>query len=93
MALDDFLSARVPDLGEGATSWQRYLALPRKSQTEKMVAEVFRVLRILRIASIHRAGHAEWDEALARFSCTFGTCALSLNITDAGLALLERQTG
>lgn len=88
VALDDHLRARDPLLSEDVSSWQRYLGLPRKAQTDKLVAEVFRILRILRISTTHAQGHIEIRDGLICLSCTFGRCALSLNITEAGLGLL-----
>jgi len=88
MALSDFIDSQDPNLSEGTASWQKYLALPRNTHTEKMVAEVFRILRILRIAVTHTAGRIENRDGLIRMSCTFSRCSLSLNITPAGLRLL-----
>jgi hypothetical protein len=89
MLLEGFLAARDPSLMEGKTSWQKYLALPRKTGVEKLVAEVYRLLRVYRIALFHPDGLVEAREGLIRTSCVFERCSLSLNITTAGLALLE----
>ncbi len=74
---------------EELSSWQKYLALPRATTTEKMVAEIYRILRVFRISAIHRDGHIDVSEGLIRMSCTFKRCALSLNITPVGLGLIE----
>ncbi|MET0386502.1 MAG: hypothetical protein ABW321_11115 [Polyangiales bacterium] len=87
-ALDDLLAAREPALSEGVTSWQRYLALPRATRIDKMVAEVFRIMRILRIALAHPSGHCDLRNGLVELSCTFQRCALSLSLTETGLDLL-----
>ncbi|MDR3393739.1 MAG: hypothetical protein P4L70_01935 [Parasulfuritortus sp.] len=87
--LEDALLRSDDDLMEGKTSWERYLALPRVTTTDKLVAEVYRILRVFRIAVSHAKGHLEMSEGLIRTSCTFKQCALSLNITPAGLSLLE----
>lgn len=89
MLLDSFLVSRDADLMEGLASWERYVALPRFSATDKMVAEVYRIFRIFKISATHREGHIELSEGLIRMSCTFKHCALSLNITPVGLRLLE----
>lgn len=89
MLLESFLAGRDPSLMEGKTSWQKYLALPRKTGTEKLVAEVYRLLRVYRIALFHPDGRVEARDGLIRTSCVFERCSLSLNITAAGLALLE----
>jgi hypothetical protein len=52
------------------------------------VAEVYRILRIFRIAALHRDGRLEVSEGLVRAACTFDRCALALNITPTGLDLL-----
>ena len=87
-ALDDALDAADPLLHEGKTTWEKYLALPRMTATEKMVAEVYRTLRILRIAMTHAQGRIEVREGVIWFACNFGRCALSVNLTPAGLDLL-----
>lgn len=87
-ALDDVLEAADPLLCEGKTTWEKYLALPRTTATEKMVAEVYRTLRILRIAATHAQGRIEVREGVIWFACNFGRCALSVNLTPAGLDLL-----
>ncbi len=89
LLLESSLVGQDPALMEGVGSWQRYLALPRRSVTEKLVAEVYRILRIFRIATSHRDGYCELEEGLVRCACTFERCALSLNITPVGLGLLE----
>jgi len=89
MLLDTFLASRDASLMEGLSSWQKYQSLPRKTTTEKLVAEVYRLLRVYRIALSHSDGHLEARDGLIRASCIFERCALSLNITAAGLALLE----
>jgi len=87
-ALDDVLEAADPLLCEGKTSWEKYLALPRTTATGKMVAEVYRTLRIVRIAMTHAQGRIEVREGVIWFACNFGRCALSVNLTPAGLDLL-----
>lgn len=89
MLLEAYLTGGNDDLMEGVASWDRYLALPKKSPVEKLIAEVYRILRIFRIAAVHRDGRIEFSEGLLRMSCTFKRCALSLNVTPAGARLLE----
>lgn len=89
MLLESHLESADAELFEGKTSWAKYLALPKRSATEKLVAEVFRILRILRIAANHAQGRLEAREGLVRAACNFQRCALALNITPAGLSLLE----
>lgn len=87
--LEQALLAADDGLMDGVPSWQRYLALPRRTATDKLVAEVYRILRIVRIAAGHAHGHIEFDDGLVRVACVFQRCSLSLNITPVGLALLQ----
>lgn len=89
MLLESFLESRDASLLEGKVSWQKYLSLPRKTPVEKLVAEVYRILRIFRFSTLHTSGLLEMRDGLVRASCTFERYALSLNITPIGLALLE----
>lgn len=89
MLLETYLASTDPELFEGKTSWAKYLALPRRSATEKLVAEVFRILRIFRIAATSALGRFEARDGLIRIACNFQRCALALNITPVGLTLLE----
>jgi len=89
MLLESFLTSRDAELMEGLGSWEKYLALPRTSATDKMVAEIYRIFRVFRVAALYRDGHIELSEGLVRMSCTFKRCALSLNITPVGLRLME----
>ncbi|NTV12061.1 MAG: hypothetical protein HGA47_15015 [Zoogloea sp.] len=73
----------------GRPSWERYLALPKKSTCDKLVAELYRILRVLRIALVERNAQIAIEDGLIRTSCTFKRCAQSLTLTEAGLALLE----
>lgn len=88
LALDDYFSALDPLLWEERSSWQRYQALPRTTRNDKIAAEITRILRIIRIATLHPQGRIELKEGIARLSCVFGRCALSLSITLAGLDIL-----
>ncbi len=89
MLLESWFDAQDALLHEGKTSWGKYLALPRRSTTDKLAAEVFRLLRLLRIAATHAAGQVELRDGLIRAACNFNRCALALHITPAGLALIE----
>lgn len=89
MLLETYLDSSDPELFEGKISWEKYLALPRRTTTDKLVAEVFRILRIFRIAATHAQGRLEIRDGLVRAACNFRRCALALNITPAGLTLLE----
>jgi hypothetical protein len=74
---------------ENHTSWQKYLGLPRSTVTEKLVAEVYRLLRIHHVAVVHPEGHLELNDGLIHIRCTYQRCALALVVTPVGLELLE----
>lgn len=86
--LDSLLVSQQAEIAE-LPSWKKYLALPKKSATEKVVAEVFRILRIFQLAWVLPAGKLEMDDGIVRMSCVFERCALSLNISPVGIELLE----
>lgn len=86
--LESHFAAQDPLLLEGKNSWERYLALPRQSTVDKIAAELYRLLRVCRIAGIHGGGRLEARDGLLRMSCNFKLCALDLNITPTGLKLL-----
>jgi len=86
--LDAALESRSPDL-EGLALWQKYLALPRKTGKDKLVAEVYRILRIYRSVVLNAGGALEVENGIVKGSCTHRCCALSLWISPIGLKLLE----
>lgn len=88
LLLDAALDAQYP-AAEGKSGWQKYLALPRKIPTQKVVAELFRMLRVVRAVTVHPHGHLDFDDGIVKFNGAIHQVALSLEITPAGLALLE----
>lgn len=74
---------------EGKTLWQRYLALPKRSVAEKLVAEVYRIFRIIRLSSLHATDQIGIDDGLVTFFCLYDGDALKLTITPLGLELLR----
>lgn len=88
LLLDAALEAQYPE-AEGKTGWQKYQALPRKTPTQKVVAELFRMLRIVRAVAVHPHGHIEFEDGIVKLNGAIHQVALSLEITPAGLALLE----
>ena len=88
MALNAFLeSQHFP--GESGPSWQRYLSLPRTAMLDKLMAELYRILRIARAVAFHPHGHIEAEDGIVKFNGAINRVALSLEITPACLALLE----
>lgn len=86
--LEGWLQSRQLEL-EGKTGWDAYQALPRKSDADKVIAEVFRILRVVKTAVVSPLGHVEVENGLIRFFVTHHACALSVTVTSAGLGLLE----
>jgi len=87
MLLEGFLEARYPEI-EGKTGWEAYQALPRKSDTDKVVAEIFRILRVLRTSVVSPLGHVMVEHGLIRTFVTHHQCALSITVSMPGLELL-----
>lgn len=86
--LESLLVSQQAEIAE-LPSWKKYLALPKATGTEKVVAEVFRILRIYHLAWMLPAGRIEMDDGIVRMSSVFERCALSLNISPVGIELLE----
>jgi hypothetical protein len=74
---------------EGRTTWDIYRALPRASSGDRAVAEIFRILRIVRKVALHREGTVVAEGGLLRFFGAIDGTVLALDISPAGLALLE----
>lgn len=86
--LADWYECQNPELAT-LGSWPRYLALPKRTGSEKLMAEIFRTLRIVRLAAIQSNGYIEVkDNGLIRAFCEYNRCALSLLTTETGLELL-----
>ena len=85
-ALDAFVG------GGERPSWETYLGLPRDSGLAKLVAELYRILRVARRIAFHPQGHMEVDDGIVRMNGAIDKVALSLEITQAGLTLLESAT-
>jgi len=86
--LESLLLSQQPAL-ESLPSWKKYLALPKKDSVGKLVAEVYRILRIHHLAWIQADGHLELDDGLVKVGCVYERCSLSLLISPVGLELLE----
>lgn len=91
-ALEGALTLAQPEI-EGLPSWKKYLALNKKNAMDKVVAEVYRILRIHHLAWVNRDGHFEVDEGVIRIRCVFQLCSLSLGISPVGMELLESFVG
>ncbi|NJM13741.1 MAG: hypothetical protein HC889_19490 [Synechococcaceae cyanobacterium SM1_2_3] len=88
--LETALAAQSAGFADETPSWQRYGQLPRRTLTERLTAEVFRLLRVVRIALEHPAG--QWDtgdDAAFHFKCLDRRYPVDLRITPAGLRLLQ----
>ena len=70
-------------------SWDTYMALPRDGALAKLVAELYRILRVARRIAFHPQGHMEVEDGIVRMNGAIDRFALSLEITQAGLSLLE----
>lgn len=88
MLLDAFLESRNPGL-EGKNPWERYQVLSGKSRTDKLVSQVYRMLRLFRMGLLHPGGIIEESRGAIRAGCTANATVYSLIITRSGLSLLE----
>jgi hypothetical protein len=87
-AMEAIVSARQPT-DKPFGSWARCLELPRKTQTDKIIAEFYRMLRIVTRVAFHDHGHIDLREEIVCLNGAIDNVALSLEITAAGLNLIE----
>jgi hypothetical protein len=87
--LEAYFSQQQPHTVEGVTSWQRYQQLPKKQIADKIIAETYRLLRIVRIAWLHSDGQIERRGNVTELCCNSNQYPLILKITDTGLSLLQ----
>ncbi len=71
------------------TAWKRIQELPRGTQTEKILAELHRVLRVARKIAFHPHGHVDMRDGVVCLNGAIDLVALSLEITASGLDILE----
>ena len=88
MMLDAFHEARLAGV-EGVSYWQRYLDLPRKSLADKIGAEIYRILRVVRLVTFHRLGEITMKEGLLDIKAEVQREVLWLRMSPAGLKLVE----
>ena len=74
---------------EGRTTWEVYSDRRQGSAGERAVAEIFRILRVVRKVSLHRDGSVTADGGLFRIFGIIDGTVLALDISPAGLTLLE----
>ncbi|CAH2598873.1 conserved protein of unknown function [Rhodovastum atsumiense] len=74
---------------EGRTTWDIYKALPRSRGDERIVSEIFRILRIIRQVALNPRGEVVADGGLLRLIGPVADTLLALNITFTGVRLLE----
>lgn len=88
LAFEAVLASRYPT-ALPLTSWKRCLEMPRGTREEKFIAELHRILRIVRKIVFHPHGHVDMREGVVCLNGAIDQVALSLEITAAGLDLLE----
>ncbi|ARN80808.1 hypothetical protein MCBRY_000806 [Methylocystis bryophila] len=71
------------------TAWARSKELPRTTQCEKILAELHRILRVLRKIAFHPHGHVDMRDGVICLNGAIDLVALSLEITRPGLDILE----
>lgn len=88
--LEAALAAQSACFADETPSWQRYGQLPRRTLTERLAAEAFRLLRVVRIALEHPAGQFDAsDDGVFHFKCLDPRYPVDMGITPAGLRLLQ----
>ena len=88
LLLESFFQSENPEL-EAKGSWDLYQALPRSMPGQKLIAEIYRILRIYHLATTQKNGHVAMDDGILRTGVTFNRVALMLNVTPAGIKLLQ----
>jgi len=88
MLLDAYLSPQL-EQGSSVDSWQFYLNLPRKTSLDKAIAQIYRILRTLRIVLFHPQGQVSLSDGTIRIKGIVGPTALMMEISVSGLTLLE----
>jgi hypothetical protein len=88
MVLDAVLASRNQSV-EGMASWQWYLELPRTTQTDRMVAELYRVLRVARTVAFDPQSVIEMQNGVVKIKGIVNKVVLILDVSSAGLMLLE----
>jgi hypothetical protein len=91
MVLDSYVQSRSSD-GEAKTTWQRVLNLPRVTMTDRLVAELYRILRVAWSVAFAPQAHIEIEDGIVWINGTVHHRAMSLAITPIGLLLLESAT-
>jgi hypothetical protein len=71
------------------TAWARCKEMPKTTPTEKVLSELHRVTRILRKIAFHPHGHVDLREGVICLNGAIDSVALMLEITVAGLDLIE----
>jgi hypothetical protein len=78
-----------PELLEGVTGWQRYQQLSKRNRTEKIIAECYRILRVIRIAWIHPEGEIKQKQGVIECGCNCNEYPVLLRLTQTGVDLLQ----
>ncbi len=86
--LDAALGAPLPG-PDAMAVWGKYLGLPKDRPTDKVMAEIYRALRIVAAALGHESGRIEVRDGLVKAAAVVERTALTLRISLAGMALLE----
>ncbi|MFM2482404.1 hypothetical protein [Celerinatantimonas sp. YJH-8] len=74
---------------EGRCSWDNYLAFPKRNRAEKVIAESYRLLRIIRIALLHPQGIVQGNADEIELTCHANAYPVMIKITPVGLNLLQ----
>lgn len=73
----------------GSSSWERYARHPRATRAERVAGELVRRLRLVSAIALREGARAERRDALVYLGVDVGKEIYEIEITSAGLALLE----
>ena len=86
--LDRYLSAKM-GFCEPVESWPFYLGLPRVSGVDKIIAQIYRILRLARLVLLHPMSRIETRDGLVMINGVIGPNAFSIELSANGIILLE----
>jgi hypothetical protein len=87
LLLDCFFESIYPYI-EGKSSREKYLALPKRNRTERIVAEIYRILRIYSMACISKDGKITYENNRVCINLVTNPTVYSYRIFKPGLELL-----
>ena len=85
---DSYFEAKNPSL-EGASFRSKYLSLPKNNNLEKIVASVYKILKVYRNATVHHFSSIVTSDNLHIINYSFNGTNFKLEITNRGIKILK----